>query len=97
MARVGLHRGADRLRADHWWELPDAEVLAVGPHAADPALVDVAVGAAVGEAEAFRLAQHPCVRFELTTGWPTGEPPAVCTEVTGLLVEREPRRRCRCG
>src|SRR6478609_2488557 len=86
-ARIEGRTGSDR---DHRWELLDAEVLAVGPHAADPALVDVVVGAAVGEVEAFRLAQHPCVRFELTTGWPTGEPLAVCTEVTGLLVEREP-------
>ncbi|GLW56249.1 barstar family protein [Kitasatospora phosalacinea] len=76
----------------HWWELLDAEVLAVGPHAADPALVDVVVGAAIGAVDAFRLAQHPCERFELTTSRPTDELLAACSEVTGLLVDREPPR-----
>ncbi|WP_051731603.1 barstar family protein [Kitasatospora phosalacinea] len=85
-ARVEGRTGSGR---NHWWELLDAEVLAVGPHAADPALVDVVLGAAFGEVEVFRPAQHPCERFELTTGRPIGEPLAVCAEVTGLPVERD--------
>ncbi|MFD7640183.1 barstar family protein [Kitasatospora sp. NPDC059795] len=76
---------------EYSWELLDAEVLVVGPHSADPTLVDVVVGAAVGEVDDFRLAQDPCERFELPVG--RDEPPTTCTEVTGLPVApAEPTR-----
>ncbi|WAL73755.1 barstar family protein [Kitasatospora sp. YST-16] len=74
---------------EYWWDLLDAEVLAVVPHAAGPALVDVVVGAAVGAVEDFRFARDPGERFELTASRSGPEPLAVGAEVTGLLVERE--------
>ncbi|MFJ5923306.1 barstar family protein [Kitasatospora sp. NPDC092948] len=71
---------------EYGWELLDAEVLVVGPHADDPALVDLVVATAVGEVADFRFAQDPCERFALADS--RNEPLTTCARVTGLLVER---------
>ncbi|MFD8482938.1 hypothetical protein [Kitasatospora sp. NPDC059673] len=83
---AALITGRSGAGREYRWELLDAEILVVGPHAADPTLVDVVVGAAVGLVDDFRFAQDPCGRFELLGS--RNERLAACAEVTGLLTAR---------
>lgn len=72
--------------AVQWWDLHDAEILAVAPNSVDPALVDVVVGAGVREEEDRRTGANPCVRFDLCTH--RGEVIASSDTVVGLAVQR---------
>ncbi|MFF4339868.1 barstar family protein [Kitasatospora sp. NPDC001540] len=72
---------------DAWWTLLDAEVLAVTPHADDPALVDVTLGA--GVQLSYGSACGPgrtFLRFELTPRHDVVT--AACATLPGLAVER---------
>ncbi|MER5948870.1 barstar family protein [Streptomyces sp. NPDC001904] len=73
-----------------WWSLVDCVVVAQRPNRADPALVDVVVGAGVEEEEPWVRTLSATPRFQLFAG-PTGPtvPVGRCLAVDGLFATRD--------
>ncbi|MET9605262.1 barstar family protein [Streptomyces sp. NPDC006512] len=72
-----------------WWTLVDAVVVAHQPHAADPALYDIVLGAGVRKDESFVELSAPS-RFELSGGTTAAAArPSRCSAVDGLFESRD--------